>query len=92
MLHEWFADTMAAEVTMIEHIPREYRLITLHPETNNTIDRLMTDKENTHITGTTTDERVAEMIETAVTQSGDEKIKFLVNPWQTAGPDYITWV
>ena len=83
---------MAAELSFIEHIPREYRLITLHPETNNTIDRLMTDKENTYITATTTDERVAEMIETAVEQSGDEKIKFLVNPWQTASPDYIAWV
>lgn len=92
VIHEWFADTMAAEVSFVEHVPREYRLITLHPETNNTIDRLMTDKENTAISAITTDERVAEMIETAVEHSGDENIKFLVNPWQTAGPDYIAWV
>lgn len=92
VIQEWFKDTMAAELTFVEHVPREYRLITLHPETNNTIDRLMTDKENTAITATTTDERVAEMIETAVEQSGDENIRFLVNPWQTAGPDYIQWV
>lgn len=92
VIGEWFKDTMAAEVTFVEHVAREYRLITLHPETNNTIDRLMTDKENTVISGTTTDERIAEMIETAVEHSGDENIKFLVNPWQTAGPDYIQWV
>lgn len=92
IINEWFADTMAAEISFIEHIPRDYRLITLHPETNNTIDRLMTDKENTNIAAVTTDERVAEMIETAVEQSGDEQLKFLVNPWQTAGPDYIAWV
>jgi hypothetical protein len=72
---------MVAEVTTVEHSARTYRTIKLHEVTNGTIDRLMTDKENTVMTAISTDERIAEAIESAVEHSGDENLKILVNPW-----------
>jgi hypothetical protein len=72
---------MVAKVTNVEHSPREYREITLHPVTNNTIDRLLTDKENTVIYAIASDERIAEIIETALEKAGDEYLKILVNPY-----------
>lgn len=92
IVHAWFEDTMVAEVTEVEHSPRMYREITLHPVTNGTIERLMTDKENTVLTAITTDERVAELIETAIEKAGDEMLKILVNPYQTSSPNYLDWV
>jgi hypothetical protein len=83
---------MVAEVTTAEHSPRMYREITLHPVTNGTIDRLLTDKENTVLYAITTDEGVAELIETAVEKSGNEHLKVLVNPYQVSSPNYLDWV
>ena len=92
IIHHWFEDTMVAEVTVVEHAARQYRDITLHPVTNNTIDRLMTDKENTVLYAITSDERIAEVIETAVEKSGNEELKILINPYQVSSPHYIEWV
>jgi len=72
---------MVAEVTTVEHSARTYRTMKLHEVTNGTIDRLMTDKENTVMTAISTDERIAEAIESAIEHSGDENLKLLVNPW-----------
>jgi hypothetical protein len=77
----WFNDTMTAEVTTLEHSARTYRKIKQHNITNGTIDNLVTMKENTVMTAISTDERIAEAIETAVENSGDENLRILINPW-----------
>jgi len=66
VFHGWFNDTMTAEVTTVEHSARTYRKMTYSNVTNNTMDALVTMKENTVMTAISTDERIAEAIETAV--------------------------
>lgn len=39
----------------------------------------------------TSDDRVAEMIEVAVSASGDANLDLLVTPIENASPDYIKW-
>lgn len=92
VFHGWFEDTMVAEVTTVEHSARTYRRITQHNITNGTIDNLVTETENTVMTAISTDERIAEAIETAVEKSGDENLRILINPWQTSSKEYIAWV
>jgi hypothetical protein len=81
VFHAWFNDTMVAEVTTLEHSARTYRKIKQHNITNGTIDNLVTMKENVVMTAISTDERIAEAIETAVENSGDENLRILINPW-----------
>ena len=89
MITALFQDTLIAEATVADHVTMSFKNETQLKEINTS---LHVSQGQYRIDMVTSDDRVAEMIEVAVANSGQSNLDFLVTPMENAGPDYISWV
>lgn len=91
IIHAWLADTMAADVRIFNNVRRIFKNSTLLGHGIAHGVGMVEDPNSTLIDVVTSDDRVPELIETAIENRQNDIMYVMVTPYQSGSVEYFKW-